>query len=109
MAHSQTTSAAALLGRFFWMLIGPLVLLLLTFSIVSGGSGWWTIVDFAFWATLAAMLLGRWLEFRGGNPQTADGEPATAAHFRRYALLAGLVALGVWVVANLLGNHWLAG
>jgi hypothetical protein len=42
------------------------------------------------------MLLGRWAEFRGGDPRTATGEPATRQDLRRYTLLASVLGLAVW-------------
>jgi hypothetical protein len=100
-----TGSPAALLGRLIWMMIGPLALILLTMAIVREGGGWLTPYDIAYFAVLGAMFLGRGLEFRGGHPQTADGEPATAQHLRRYLLFGALLGLAVWALANVLGNH----
>ena len=54
---------------------------------------------------LGGMLLGRWCEFRYGRPLTATGEPATAAHLHRYALVLSILGLGAWLAANLVGNH----
>ena len=54
------------------------------------------------------MLLGRWLEFRGGNPQTTTGEPATPADLRRYVLTLIVAGPILWALANLIGNHVLA-
>lgn len=103
------TSFHAILSRVFWMLLGPVVLAILTYTIISKGSGWFTPADFAFLAVLVFLLLARWLEFRGGNALTAFGEPATPIHLRRYALRASALGLAAWVVANLIGNHLLAG
>ncbi|MFI5458573.1 MAG: hypothetical protein ACHRXM_24330 [Isosphaerales bacterium] len=50
------------------------------------------------------MLIGRWSEFRFGLPLTATGEPANADHLRRYVWVMGGLGLGIWVVANLVGN-----
>jgi hypothetical protein len=91
------------------MLYGPLALLFAIWAIMSGASGWATAGDMAYWIILGAMLLGRWLEFRGGNPQTSTGEPATPGHLRRYVVLTLLLGLSVWVMANWVGNYWLAG
>ncbi len=104
-----TTSILVGASRAFWMMLGPLILGMLIYTIVSTGSGWLTAVDFAFLVVLVGVLAARFVEFRGGNPQTATGEPATPAHLRRYALVAIPLGLGVWVVANVLGNHVLGG
>jgi hypothetical protein len=109
MTPKPTTSLLVLASRVFWMMLGPILLAALTFNIIRKGNGWFTPYDFAFLAVLGVLLLARWLEFRGGSPQTATGEPASPGDLRRYVLGAILLGLGLWVFANLLGNHWLAG
>jgi hypothetical protein len=94
-----------LVGRLTWLLIGPMALVFLAIGIVRAGTGWLTALDIAFFLILAAMCLGRWLEFRGGNPRTPSGEPAAPPILRRYVLLALTLGTGVWVAANFLGNH----
>lgn len=109
MSVPSTNSATALLGRLFWMMVGPLSLALTLYYIVSSGTGWRTFADGLYFAILAGMILGKWLEFRGGNPQTSAGDPATPADLHRYILLVVVVGPVVWGVANLVGNHLLAG
>jgi hypothetical protein len=108
MRDSQSPALSAIFGRLIWMLVGPMALVLMTFAIVSEGGGWLTGFDISFFLILGAMFLGRWLEFRGGRPQKATGEPATQRDFRRYVLTAAIAAPVVWVLANLVGNHWLS-
>lgn len=103
-----STSPLVALSRVFWMMVGPLALAGLAAAIIKVGTGWLTALDLAFLAVLGGMLLARWLEFRGGDPQTATGEPATLTHLRRYLLFALVLGLTVWVVANFVGNHWLS-
>jgi hypothetical protein len=103
-----STSLLGVLGRLMWMFIGPLTLLVLTFTIVRTGQSWLTGVDIAYLIILGCMLLGRWLEFQGGNPQTATGEPASQAHLRRYLLVASLTGLAVWAAANVVGLYLLS-
>jgi hypothetical protein len=88
----------------FWMMIGPALLFLLAVAIGREGGGWLTPQDIAFFAVLCGMILGRLLEFRGGDPRTADGQPATKAHLRRYAAAVLAIGLGVWTAANLIAN-----
>jgi hypothetical protein len=108
MSASGETSFGVLIARLTWMAFGPLALMLATFGIVSIGSGWLTSADIAYFVILGVMVLGRWLEFRSGRAQTADGEPATQAHLRRYAIGVVLIGAVVWVVANLIANYLLA-
>jgi hypothetical protein len=99
------TSIPALFGRLSWMIVGPFALALSAISITGHRDGWFSPLDLAYFVALGGMLLGRWVEFRYGRPLTAAGEPATAAHLRRYALALGALGLGAWVAANLVGNR----
>lgn len=104
---APTKSSAAVLGRLFWMMLGPLTLGVATYYILTSGTGWRTTADVLFFVILGGMILGRWLEFRGGNPQTSTGEPATSKDLRRYILLLVIAGPIVWGVVNAIGNHLL--
>ncbi len=108
MNPNAATSGISTLARVFWMMLGPLALAVLGLHIVNSGSGWFTVADFVFLAFLGATILARWVEYRGGDPKTGTGEPATPAHLRRYVLATVLVGLAAWTLANLAGNHWLS-
>ncbi len=103
-SNQPTTSMFLIFVRVFWMGLGPIILTIISFSIISQGGGWFTPADIAFLVVLGALPLARWIEFRRGNPQTSTGEPATPAHLRKYVV--GVISLGlaVWSLANLLGN-----
>jgi hypothetical protein len=91
------------------MLYGPFILFLILISIVRLGTGWLTALDAAYFVVVAAMILCRWFDQRSGQASTTTGAPATWADFRRYALLLPPLAIGAWVLANVLGNHWFHG
>ena len=86
MQDKNTATLGDVLARLFWMMFGPILLAVFAYLIIKTGNGWLTRFDFAFLAILGGVILARWLEFRGGNPRTAEGEPATAAHLRRYVI-----------------------
>lgn len=109
MSSTQSTPVVPVLGRVFWMILGPCLLILVWLGGISRGGGWLTVADIAFLAIVGGLVLGRWLEFRGGTPQTSTGQPATWDQFKRYALFAILIGFSCWVLANLLANHWSAG
>ena len=105
MSSSNTTHLIPIFGRLFWMMIGPLGLVLTIYFIVASGTGWTTTADLLYFVVLGGMILGKWLEFRGGSPETSTGEPATVADLRRYVLMLVIVGPIVWAVANVLGNY----
>jgi hypothetical protein len=107
MESSPAPTFATVAYRVFWMIAGPMALAALSVAIVRAGTGWLTGLDVAFFVILCGIVLARWLEFRRGHALTAGGEPASPAHLRRYALTALGLGLSTWVLANLMGNHWL--
>ncbi len=105
MVTEAMPSTPAIFGRLSWMVVGPFALAIFALSMTERRDGWFSLLDLIYFVVLGGMLLGRWLEFRYSRPQTAMGEPATAAHLRRYALVLSILGLGIWIVANLIGNQ----
>ena len=103
----EVTSVVVLLGRPIWVILGPMLMFLTTYAIVTR-AGWFTPWDAAFGVVVALMVGGRWVEQRSGSAMTWTGAPATVEHFRRYIRVLLPLAGGVWVAANVLGNHVLA-
>ncbi|MCI0381313.1 MAG: hypothetical protein L0215_27320 [Gemmataceae bacterium] len=108
MPATEGITLFTILCRLTWMLFGPFALMFAAFSIVRLGESWLTAADIAFFVILGVMLLGRYLEFQSGQAQTASGEPATRAHLVRYLTVMPVVAIGAWVLLNLVAVHWLA-
>jgi hypothetical protein len=103
---SKPISSLAVLGaRLTWILLGPLALLGITWGIVSKGTGWLTGLDAAFGIVVGLMLLGRWVEHRSGSATALTGEPATPEQFKRYMTFLPPLAVAVWIIANVVGNH----
>jgi hypothetical protein len=105
MATEAMTSAPAFFGRLSWMIVGPFAMAIFAISITERRDGWFSPLDLIYFLVLGGMLLGRWTEFRYTRPMTATGEPATAAHLRRYTVVLSTLGLGIWVAANLVGNQ----
>ncbi len=103
MATEAMTSGPAILGRLSWMMVGPFVLAICAVSIAQRGGGSLSPLDLVYVLVLCGMLIGRWSEFRLSRPLTATGEPATAAHLRRYVRATGGLGLAIWVAAKLVG------
>ncbi len=102
---SRSGGAGTVLYRLMWIFIGPLSLAIIAYRTVKQGDGWLTPRDVAWVIILALMIGARWLEVRSGAGETAAGEPATMAHFKRYATVLVPVTAVLWIAAKIVGNH----
>lgn len=91
-------------ARLFLMFAGPMLLALLAYQIALQTGDRPTVVDLAFFFVLGGLPLGRWAEFRGGSPKTAEGDPAMPVHLRRYVVGVLLIGVGIWIAATLISN-----
>ncbi len=103
--NRQAGSFLVVVSRVYWLLCGPMILLLTATKILSNGDGWQAPASVLFLVVLLLLPVARWVEFRGGDPMTSTGTPATPADLRRYALIALGVGLSVWLFANAISNH----
>ena len=103
---SASTSARMACARLFWMLVGPIFLAPMLFVIASDGGGWLRPADIVYLVVLGLMVFARHFEFHQGPTLTTTGELATHEDLRRYTLAVPSIGLAVWVIANLIGNHW---
>ena len=106
MGALRQDSQLVLVGRVFWMMLGPALLLVCIAIILNApGAGWRTTIDLAYFLVLAATIGGRFIEHGGGSPRNGLGEPATAWELRRYVLVAVPLAIAAWCVANYIANR----
>lgn len=103
------SSMSVLGARITWTLLGPVGLFFATVAIVMQGTGWLTGLDLLFAGIVGLILVGRWIEHRSGSGTTLSGEPESANDYQRYMIVFPIALAVVWVVANVLGNHVLAG
>jgi hypothetical protein len=62
-----------------------------------------SLADLAFWLTVGLLIGARYIDLVRFRGTTIHGEPATKAHFKRYAFVLLVVGAAVWVVARALG------
>jgi hypothetical protein len=105
MASAATSPTPAVFGRLYWMIAGPFALAICAIRLTDWAGGRLGPLDVIYFLLLGGMLLARRMEFRHGQPLTATGEPATAAHLRRYALVVTILGLGIWVAAKLVASQ----
>ncbi|HUT57106.1 MAG TPA: hypothetical protein VNA25_04430 [Phycisphaerae bacterium] len=83
------------LVRLGWMVLGNVVLLFALLGIVQR-QGLFSYVDAVFWAVVGACLLLRYVDIRYLGGLTVTAQPATLAHWYRYALVLVSLAAVAW-------------
>lgn len=85
---------AGVVARLYWLVVGHAMLAILGMNIWKSGGEWGTFTDIAFLANLGGLVAVRYLDIARLGGTTAQGDPATMAHWRRYSA----IALAVWAV-----------
>jgi len=96
----HSASMMVVFCRVFWMLFGPLLFALSLYHVATGGLGGFRPADALCLTIAAALPIARWIEFSGGDPRTATGDPATRDHIRRYSWIVVLAGLWLWVTTR---------
>ncbi|MDD5676390.1 MAG: hypothetical protein PHW60_00180 [Kiritimatiellae bacterium] len=97
-----TESPSGCLVRLFWMGIGNIVLLVCAIYIVHTPARFLSFADLGYWLSVLAMIAVRYVDIHRYGGATATGEPATTAHWRRYAIRLTAGALVAWIGIHLL-------
>jgi hypothetical protein len=96
------TGCLGLIVRVIWMLFGNAALVLLAVHIVRAGS--FSAVDALFWLVVAVMVGVRYVDITWLGGLTAEGEPASLRHWRRYSASLLAAAAGLYVLAYTLAG-----
>jgi hypothetical protein len=84
---NQINSFSGCFVRVIWMALGNLFVALTAISIMQGGRENIFLKDAVFLSLVAVTVLARYLDVKYLHGQTAEGEPATMAHFKKYAAM----------------------
>lgn len=97
---SPRDTMSGCLVRLAWMLFGNVALFISAAFIAQHTASLFSLADLVFWTVAAALLVVRRLDIERFGGQTAMGEPATMAHWRRYAVRLLAVSLVAWALAH---------
>ncbi len=93
-------SLGGCLVRIAWMFLGIGALFVLAVFIAQRPRAALSGFDAAYWAVVAAVIGLRYVDIRALHGQTAGSEPATMAHWRRYAIVVLVAGLAAWGLAH---------
>lgn len=90
--------------RLFWMLVGNAIVYASLAMIAMDGAAFPSALDGVAWVTVVLTILARRVDITRWSGKTASGEPATLAHWRRYALTVILVTAAASAIAHAIGG-----
>lgn len=105
-APAAKVGCLAAVARVYWMAIGNAMLFFCAMYAARLQAP--SALDALYAGLVALLLVVRWLDITRLGGQTAEGEPATTAHWRRYALRLVPISAGVWWLIRFAhGRGWM--
>lgn len=108
MPHLHTPenapAPAGCLLRLFWMLVGNAIVYASLAMIAMNGAAFPSALDAVIWVTVMLTILARRVDITRWEGKTAGGEPATLAHWRRYAVTVVAVTAAASALAHAIGG-----
>lgn len=99
-SRTDEHEGSSALIRLGWMLGGTLTMLISWFTIISTPSWTFGARDAVFWCAALLTLTLRYVDVTRYQGLTSRGEPATAAHFARYAVGLLVTSCVGWTLAQ---------
>lgn len=107
MVTLRKESQLPVIGRIVWMGAGPAFMAVcLVLMLNAKDSRWLTALDVLFAVALLLTIGGRWIEYRGPDPRTANYEPATTGQLTRYIIVTASAAIALWALLKLITVYW---
>jgi hypothetical protein len=97
-------SGRGFLARLYWQFLGNALVFILLVFVYEKHPRLPSLLDAAYLAAVATLVIVRYVDIRFLNGQTAEGKPATMADWRSYTRLTGALALGAWLLARALAH-----
>lgn len=90
--------------RLFWMLISNAIVYASLAVIAMEGAAFPSPLDGVVWVTVVLSILARRIDITRWSGKTASGEPATLAHWRRYAATVLIVTAAASALVHVIGK-----
>lgn len=103
---SPPVAPAGCLLRLVWTVAGNAAIYLALATIAATRTPLPSGLDGLVAVTWVLMLLARWFDITRCGGRTVNAEPATLAHWRRYALVLTGVTLTAWSLAHLIAGSF---
>jgi len=96
----RQSSAAGVMARLWWMLLGNVLLAFSLVFIFERSGGFFHAADVVFWITVASLVLIRYVDIRFLDGRTTTNAPTSIRHWIRYVALLVLCSGALWALAH---------
>ena len=95
---AKPKGCAPTLVRLTWLLGGNAALFFLALSIMKRRT--LSVLDAIYWATVASLIVLRYIDISRLGGENADLEPASIRHWVRYVVILLLPSAGLWGLSH---------
>ena len=98
-------SLTGLILRLYWIFGGHGVAAMLALYITLQKSFNSVLINCIYLLAVLSLIVTRYIDIKSFAGQTAEGEPATLKHWKRYSILVVAIYAVVWIAAQLAGRY----
>jgi hypothetical protein len=98
--NDEPTSVIGLLLRLFWMFLGNIALGVSILMVLAERETVFSVADIIYGISLPLLVAARYLEITRYKGTTAEGEPATISHWKRYTVALLVFSIGAWSLCH---------
>ena len=102
-SQAEPTGCLPVILRVTWMAYGNLALIVFAGLVAQRTAP--VATDIAFFASVLALIVIRYVDITRYAGRTTEGEPATLGHWRRYAVLLTGVSVVLWALARVAASR----
>lgn len=101
--RSESTGCLPVILRLTWLMWGNLALFICAALVAEGTAP--IVTDLLFFLVAGSLVGVRYVDITRFKGETTEGEPATIAHWRRYAIMMMLISAALWALARVAASR----
>lgn len=92
----ELSSVGGMLTRIYWMLLGHPVVVAAAYYIASGKTA--ILTNTIFFLLVVSIIAARYIDIKFYRGQTAEGEPATMKHWKKFTFIVLGYSTALWIL-----------
>ena len=105
-SNPKYSSGFILLLRLYWMFIGHIAVFMAAVTICINQLQSSILVNSLFFVAVICLPISRYIEIKKYHGETADGEPATMSHWKRFSIMVAAYSIVLWLAAQAIARNF---